>query len=54
MYNTYVLFVLDRIFSGPVCSSVFIDNCKNCTFLVACQQVFCVCVCVFVCGTIIN
>lgn len=27
-----------KIFSGPVCSSVFIDNCKNCTFLVACQQ----------------
>lgn len=27
-----------KIFSGPVCSSVFVDNCRNCTFIVACQQ----------------
>ena len=33
-----------RIFSGPVCSSVFVDNCKSCIFVVACQQV-----CMFVC-----
>ncbi|XP_065908728.1 tubulin-specific chaperone C-like isoform X2 [Dysidea avara] len=27
-----------KIFSGPVCSSVFVDNCKSCIFVVACQQ----------------
>lgn len=25
---------------GPVSSSVFVDNCRNCTFIVACQQVY--------------
>ena len=27
-----------KIFCGPVSSSVFIDNCKDCVFVLACQQ----------------
>ena len=26
------------VFCGPVSTSVFVDNCENCTFVVACQQ----------------
>jgi hypothetical protein len=26
------------VLCGPVSSSVFVDNCRNCTFVVACQQ----------------
>ena len=28
------------VLCGPVSSSVFVDNCRNCTFVVACQQVY--------------
>lgn len=27
-----------KIFSGPICTSVFIENCNNCTFVFPCQQ----------------
>ena len=27
------------VLCGPVSSSVFVENCRNCTFVVACQQV---------------
>lgn len=27
-----------HIFAGPVSTSVFIENCRNCTFIFACQQ----------------
>lgn len=27
-----------RVFCGPVSTSIFIENCKNCTFVIACQQ----------------
>ncbi|KAG8176593.1 hypothetical protein JTE90_026842 [Oedothorax gibbosus] len=27
-----------RIFAGPVSTSVFVENCKDCTFVFACQQ----------------
>lgn len=26
------------VFCGPVSTSIFIENCKNCTFVIACQQ----------------
>lgn len=26
------------VFCGPVSTSIFIENCKNCTFIIACQQ----------------
>lgn len=32
---------LCRIFCGPVKTSIFIDNCRECTFVVACQQLRC-------------
>ena len=28
-----------RVFSGPVATSVFLDNCTACSFVLACQQV---------------
>ena len=27
-----------KVFCGPVSSSVFVENCKDCTFVLACQQ----------------
>ncbi len=32
------LFPLHRVLCGPVSSSVFVDDCKDCVFVVACQQ----------------
>ena len=33
-----IFFVHCSILCGPVSSSVFIEDCKDCTFVVACQQ----------------